>query len=41
VKTGTLDDLERHLVLEMLTSETAHVGREGENTHVKQYKGKA
>jgi hypothetical protein len=28
-----LDDQERHLALEMPTSETAHVGRKRENTH--------
>jgi hypothetical protein len=37
----TLDNQERHLALEMLTSETAHIGREGENTPAKQYQGKA
>jgi hypothetical protein len=37
----TLDDQERHLALEMLTSETAHIGREGENTPAKQHQGKA
>jgi hypothetical protein len=36
----TLDDSERHLALKMPTSETAHVGRERENTTVKQYQGK-
>jgi hypothetical protein len=33
----TLDDQERHLALEMPTSETTHAGRERENTPAKQY----
>jgi hypothetical protein len=31
----SLIDQERHLTLEMPTSEMAHVGRERENTHAK------
>jgi hypothetical protein len=34
----SLVDQERHLALKMSTSEMAHVGRERENTHVKQHK---
>jgi hypothetical protein len=34
-------DQEWHLALEMPTSETAHTGRERENTPTKQHQGKA
>jgi hypothetical protein len=34
-KARTLDDQERHIALEMLTSRMAHADRERENTHVK------
>jgi hypothetical protein len=37
----TLDDRERHLILEMLTSRTTHADTERENTHAKQHQGKA
>jgi hypothetical protein len=36
----TLDDREQHRALEMPTLETAHAGRERENTPVKQHQGK-
>jgi hypothetical protein len=36
-----LDEQERHLVIEMSTSEMTHVGGERESTPVKQYQGKA
>jgi hypothetical protein len=38
---GTLDDQERHLALEMLTSRMANAERERESTPVKQHQGKA
>jgi hypothetical protein len=37
----TLDDQERHLALEMLTSRTAHAERERESTPAKQHQRKA
>jgi hypothetical protein len=37
----TLDDQEWHLALEISTSEMPHVGRERENTPIKQYQDKA
>jgi hypothetical protein len=37
----SLDAQEWHLALEMLTSETAHAGREIESTPTKQHQGKA
>jgi hypothetical protein len=37
----TLDDPERHLALEMLTTRMAHADRERENTPAKQHQGKA
>jgi hypothetical protein len=40
MKVKIIDDQERHLALEIPTSETAHVRRERENTHVKQHQDK-
>jgi hypothetical protein len=37
----TLDDRERHLILEMSTSRTMHTERERESTHAKQHQDKA
>jgi hypothetical protein len=41
MKAKTLDDRERHLDLEMPTSEIAHAERERENTSAKQHQDKA
>jgi hypothetical protein len=40
VEAKTLNSEEWHLTLEMSTSETAHAGRERENTLAKQYQDK-
>jgi hypothetical protein len=41
LQTQSLIDQKRHLALEVPILETAHAGREGENTPAKQQQGKA